>query len=59
MVLTFYEIFIYLYIKISMKLKKWSKSDDEILIKNKNYSIRDLSELLQRSIPSIKNRKKN
>lgn len=41
-----------------MKLRKWLKSDDEILKENTSRSIKELSELLNRSTPSIKNRKK-
>jgi hypothetical protein len=41
-----------------MGLKKWKNEDIEFLMTNKTKSIKELSELLGRTIPSIKNKKK-
>lgn len=39
-------------------LKRWTKGDDEFIIKNREKPIKFLSAALSRSIPSIKHRKK-
>jgi hypothetical protein len=41
-----------------MKLKRWTKNEDEILKENVNLSIKKLAILLNKGIPSIKSRKK-
>lgn len=42
-----------------MKLKRWGDNDIEVLMTNKSKPIKELSELLGRTAPSIKNKKKS
>ncbi len=53
----FYQFVIFI-LKMFMNLKRWSKNEDQLLILNKECTNKELSTILNRTIPSIKSRKK-